>query len=96
MIRGLEIFGVAEPGHPLSLLGKRAEFAELSEDEDLIPLAKVIGLSRWLCADEDGDLQWWEQGGGEFVDGFEEAVEEFLEQLAKDKKKIKKDGVQRG
>ena len=95
MIRGLEIFGVAPPGHPLSLVGKRAEFVQVSEDEDLIPLGKVIGVNRWLCADEDGDVQWWEPDEGGFVDGVVEAVEEFLDQLAKDKKKIKKEGVSR-
>lgn len=96
MIRGIEIFGVAPSGHPLDLLGKRAELLELTEDEDLIPLGKVIGVNRWLCADVDGDVQWWEQGDGAFVDGVAEAVEEFLEQLAKDKQTIAKTGVQRG
>lgn len=95
MIRGLELFGVAPPGHPLSLMDKRAELAALTEDEDLIPLGKVIGVNRWLCADEDGDVQWWEQDEGAFVDGVVEAVEAFFDQLAKDKRKIKKDGVQR-
>jgi hypothetical protein len=97
MIRGLEIFGVAPPGHPLSMAAKRTELVELRDgDDDLWPLGKVIGISRWLCVDADGDLQWWDDGGGEFCDGdFTDEVLGFLKTLAQDKARVKKEGIQR-
>ena len=97
MIRGLEIFGVAPPGSPLSMAAKRAELVALRDgDDELWPLAKLVGVSRYLCVDADGDLQWWEDGDSEVCDGdFTDEVLGFLTTLVQDKARVKANGIQR-
>jgi hypothetical protein len=95
MWRGLEIFGLAPAGHPLSITARRAELAQVRGDDDYVPLAKVIGAGHFLCADEDGDLWWWSDDDGEMVEDFDGAVLEFLIRLGTDKERVKREGIKR-
>lgn len=91
MIRGLELLGPLPPAHPLSLLGARARVPA-----DLVPMGKVIGATRYLCATADDRVVWWSPDGAEPAAGFESEVLAFFVQLAADKDRVKREGLQRG
>jgi hypothetical protein len=94
MWRGLEIFGLAPAGHPLSLLTHREDLAE--DLPGSLPLAKVIGAGHYLVVDDDGAVSWWTgPGTGEPVEAFDTAVLKFLAQLAQDKERVKREGIKR-
>ena len=95
MIRGIEIFGVAPPGHPLSITGRTAELHGRGADPGLLALARPVGGGPYLCATAAGDLVWWRADGSEPAGDFADAIVGFLDQLAQDKDRIKREGVQR-
>ncbi len=91
MIRGIELFGPLPPNHPLSVLGARARVPS-----ELVPVGKLVGAARYLCATADGGIVWWSRDGVEPTAGFEAEVLAFLAQLAIDKDRVKREGIQRG
>lgn len=90
MVRGIELFGPLPPNHPLSVLGARAQVPE-----GLVPMGKLVGAPRYLCATADDRVVWCTRDGQEGVAGFQAEVLAFLTQLATDKDRVKKEGIQR-
>lgn len=90
MIRGIELFGPLPPNHPLSVLGARARVPA-----ELVPMGKLVGAERFLCATADGGVAWWSRDGAEPAAGFDAEVLAFLTQLAIDKDRVKREGIQR-
>lgn len=95
MIRGIEIFGAAPPGHPLSAVTARDALWDRGADEDLLPVAKRVGAAEYLCTRPDGTLVWWTHDGEAAAGGFDAEVLAALATLVADKARIKVEGVQR-
>ena len=88
MVRGLELFGPLPPSHPLSVLG-----AVPRVPAGLLPVGKVVGADRYLCATADDRIVWVTGDGLEETSGFEATVLAFYRQLAEDKDRVKRDGI---
>ncbi len=90
MLRGIELLGPLPPNHPLSVLGARQRVPD-----GMVPMGKVVGADRHLCATAENRVVWCTRDGVEEASGFEAEVLAFLTQLASDKDRVKRDGIQR-
>lgn len=94
MHRGLELYGVAPAGHPLSILTARAALHSHGAPPGVVPLMKQIGAFAYVCADGD-ELVWLTRDGREPVADYQAEALRLIAQLVRDKDRIKLDGVQR-